>query len=106
MLPEEIDALDSNAFGHLLADNLAVDRKDIYENGIGTPSAFQAAVPMGTTAVLERLGLSQSALVALLLSGKLVRPGKLGHGKVAWRTDEIDTLVPQDEREKPQGRLI
>ena len=89
MLPQEIDALDHIAFEQMLADELAVDRKDIYESGIGAPQAFVAALPMRPPAALRHLNLSQSALVALLLAGRIVRPGKIGHGRVAWRQDEV-----------------
>ncbi len=81
-----------------LADEWAVDRKDVYERGFGPPALIAAAQPIRPDKVLARLGINEGQLIRLVASGKLPRPAKLGHGQVAWRIDEVEALVPLRER--------
>ena len=63
----------------MLADEWAVDRRDIYmDGGIYANTLVDAAQPIRPDRVLARLKLSEEGLVQLLMSGKLGRPGKLG----------------------------
>jgi predicted DNA-binding transcriptional regulator AlpA len=84
-------------FEQMLEDEWAAQRSDIYEQGIYPSQVVGAAQPIRPQRVLERLKVTQSGLVELLRSGRLRRPGKLGHGRVAWRLDEVEALVaPRD----------
>ena len=84
-------------FEQMLADEWAVDRRDIYERGIYHDSVVTAAQPIRPEKALARLNVSKAGLVDLLKSGRLGRPGRLGHGRVAWRLDEVEALVsPRD----------
>ena len=89
-----IDAMDLVAFEQMLADEWAVTRSDIYRQGYGPTPLINAVQPIRPQRALERLKVSAGQLVQLLRSGTLGRPGKLGHGKVAWRKDEIEGIMP------------
>jgi len=89
-----IDAMDLVAFEQMLADEWAVARSDIYRPGYGPTPLINAVQPIRPQKALERLQVSAGQLVQLLRSGTLGRPGKLGHGKVAWRKDEIEGIMP------------
>lgn len=79
-------------FEPFLAEQWSVDRNDIYSEGIAAPQVIRNSQPMRPGAVMKALGVSEAQLVALLMSGRMPKPGDLGHGRVAWRFDEIDKL--------------
>lgn len=83
-----------------LADRWAVDRRDIYVEGIGKPEVIDAASPVRPWAALKLLGVSSSELLRLVETGRLCRPGQRGHGRVAWRRDEIERARWQLEEER------
>ena len=93
----EIDALNPEAFERMLHDRWAVSRRDIYVGSVAPPRSLDASQPTRPPQALRRLKLSQAALVAVLVSGRLPRPGRLGSGEVAWRRDEVEALVPLKE---------
>ena len=94
---DKINALDPEAFEQLLYDRWAVHRRDIYAGGIAPPRSLDAAQPMRPAEAIGRLKISQAILVAVLGTGDLTRPGKLTRGHVAWRKDEVESLVPLRE---------
>lgn len=79
-------------FEQLLADKWAVDRGNVYSEGIGPPDVIRAASPVRPEKAMQHLNITQTDLLSLLQSGKLCRPGKFGLGRVAWRRDEIEML--------------
>jgi hypothetical protein len=93
----EIDALDPQAFEGMLHDRWAVSRRDIYVGAIAPPRSLDASQPTRPPEALRRLKISQAALVAVLVTGRLARPGRLGTGEVAWRKDEVEALIPLKE---------
>jgi predicted DNA-binding transcriptional regulator AlpA len=95
---DEINALNPEAFEQVLYDKWAVDRRDIYAGGVAAPWVLDAAQPMRPPEVIKRLKISQAILVGILATGDLPRPGKLTRGHVAWRKDEVESLVPLRER--------
>jgi len=56
-------------------------------------SFAQCTQPTRPAQALRRLEISQSALVAVLVTGRLPRPGRLGRGEVVWRRDEVEALI-------------
>jgi predicted DNA-binding transcriptional regulator AlpA len=84
--------VDPVEFEQLIADKWAVDRGNIYSEGLGSPDVIRAASPVRPEKAMQLLNVSQTELVSLLKSGKLCRPGKFGLGRVAWRRDEIQML--------------
>ena len=84
---------DEIGFEQFLAEQWSVDRNDIYSEGIASPQVIRNSQPMRPSSVIKALGISEAGLVALLNSGRLPKPGDLGHGRVAWRFDEIDRLT-------------
>ena len=54
--------------------------------------------PVRPAEVIRCLKISQAILVGILATGDLPRPGKLTRGHVAWRKDEVESLVPLRER--------
>ncbi len=86
---DKVDVMDPVAFQQYLADEWAVERTDIYEEGILPLDLLKACEPVRPGWVLKELGVSNNELVGLMQSGRLGRPGKQGRGKVAWRFDEI-----------------
>ena len=93
----EIDALDPQAFERMLHDRWAVSRRDIYVGAISPPRSLDASQPTRPPEALRRLKISQAALVAVLVTGRLPRPGRLGIGEVAWRKDEVEALIPLND---------
>ena len=93
----EINALNPEAFERMLHDSWAVSRRDIYAGSIAPPRSRDASQPTRPPQALKRMKLSQAALVAVLISGRLPRPGRLHSGEVAWRKDEVEALVPLNE---------
>jgi hypothetical protein len=79
-------------FEQLLADKWAVDRGNVYSEGIGPPDVIRAASPVRPEKAMQHLNITQTDLLSLLQSGKLCRPGKFSLGRVAWRRDEIEML--------------
>jgi predicted DNA-binding transcriptional regulator AlpA len=94
----EINALDPEAFEQLLYDRWAVHRRDIYAGCIAPPRSLDAAQPMRPAEAIGRFKISQAILVARLVAGDVPRPGKLTRGHVAWRKDEVESLVPLREQ--------
>lgn len=89
----EINTLDPEAFERMLHDRWAVSRRDIYVGAIAPPRSLDASQPTRPPEALRRLKISQAALVAFLVTGRLARPGRLGTGEVAWRRDEVEALI-------------
>ena len=75
-----------------LADTWAVERNDIYNEGISTPQVLFASSPVRPRDALRILDVPEDQLVSFVRTGKLARPGKRGHGRVAWRRDEIELM--------------
>ena len=93
----EINALDPEAFEGMLHDRWAVCRRDIYVGAIAPPRSLDASQPTRPPEALRLLKISQAALVAVLVTGRLPRPGRLGRGEVAWRRDEVEALISVNE---------
>ena len=93
----EINALNPEAFERMLHDRWAVSRRDIYVGAILPPRSLDASQPTRPPQALRRLKMSQAALVAVLATGRLPRPGRLGSGEVAWRKDEVEALISLNE---------
>ena len=70
---------------------------DIYVGSVAPPRFLDASQPTRPPEALRRLKISQAALVAILVTGRLPRPGRLGKGEVAWRQDEVEALIPLNE---------
>lgn len=97
MQAEEINALRPEPYERMLYEEWAVSRRDIYAGAIAAPQSVNASQPMRPPQVLKRLKISQAALVAVLVTGDLPRPGRLGISEVAWRKDEVEALVSLNE---------
>ena len=93
----EINAFNPEGFERMLHDRWAVSRRDIYVGAIAPPRSLNASQPTRPPQALRRLRISQAALVAVLVTGRLPRPGRLGKGEVAWRKDEVEALIPPNE---------
>lgn len=95
---DEVNALNPEAFEQVLYDAWAVDRRDIYAGGVAPPRVLDAAQPMRPPEVIKRLNISQAILIGILAIGDLPRPGKLTRGYVAWRKDEVESVMSLRER--------
>ena len=91
---DEINALRSDTFEQKLYDKWAISRRDLYVGMIAAPRALIASQPIRLPEVLTRLKITQAALVALLATSRLPRPGRMERGNVAWRRDEVEPLMP------------
>lgn len=89
----------TDEFERMLAEKWAVERTDIYVNGIGEPSLVRASSPMRPDAVMTFLAVSKDELVELLRTGVLGRPGRRSGGRVAWRRDEVEVIADNWRRE-------
>jgi predicted DNA-binding transcriptional regulator AlpA len=76
-------------FEQYLSDEWAIERTDVYEDGILPLELLRACQPVRPSEAIKAIGVSQERLIELLQSGRLGKPKKLGHGRVAWRFDEV-----------------
>ena len=72
---------------------LSAQRKDVLEHCMGPQEVAVAATAVRPHRVLSALKVTEEELLELVRSGVLPPPADWGHGRVAWRWDEIDAAA-------------